>query len=100
MWYLESPIFQLVVVRVHRDAAESMAIVEPPVRRERAAIKLVFFVDSIANARSAAARLGGGLNTVGRESQFDGSKVCDGYDPEGNVFQTGTETGHLAACPR
>jgi predicted enzyme related to lactoylglutathione lyase len=84
---LESPTFQLVVVRIHKDVAASIVIGTPPSRRERAPTKLVFFIESIANARTAASKLGGGLNAVGRESQFDGSKVCDGYDPEGNIFQ-------------
>jgi hypothetical protein len=26
-------------------------------------------------------------NAVEREWEFEGAKVCDGHDPEGNVFQ-------------
>ena len=32
-----------------------------------------------------AAELGGAVNE--REWEFEGAKVCDGHDPEGNVFQ-------------
>jgi hypothetical protein len=27
------------------------------------------------------------MNAVEREWEFEGAKVCDGHDPEGNVFQ-------------
>ena len=27
------------------------------------------------------------MNAVEREWEFEGAKVCDGCDPEGNVFQ-------------
>jgi hypothetical protein len=47
----------------------------------------VFFVGSIAHAREAAVKFEGALNGAGREWPFDGATVCDGYDPEGNVFQ-------------
>lgn len=84
---LESPVFQLVILRIPNRIADSIKIEEPPVRRESMPIKLVFFVQSIAEARLAARSLGGGVNTVSQEWQFEGSKICDGYDPEGNIFQ-------------
>jgi hypothetical protein len=30
---------------------------------------------------------GGAINHAKREWQFEGAAVCDGYDPEANVFQ-------------
>ena len=84
---LESPAFQLVVLSAPSDIASSIEIASPPVRRANAAIKLVFYVASIAASREAAARLGGELNPPEREWRFQESKVCDGHDPEGNVFQ-------------
>jgi len=84
---LQSPAFQLVVVAVPPAIAARIAIASPPARREDTAIKLCFPVASLAAARSAAARLGGGLLGPEREWEFRGSFVCDGHDPEGNVIQ-------------
>jgi predicted enzyme related to lactoylglutathione lyase len=84
---LDSAVFQLVILQIPKQIADSIVIEEPPVRRERAAIKLVLFVASIKDARLAASALGGELNSVEREWEFEGHKVCDGHDPEGNVFQ-------------
>jgi Glyoxalase-like domain len=84
---LESPAFQLVVHAIPPHIVESIRI-ETPVRpRERTPIKLAFFVDDLAAARSAAARLNGSLKAPDAEWQFEGTTVCDGHDPEGNVFQ-------------
>jgi predicted enzyme related to lactoylglutathione lyase len=84
---LESPMFQLVILAVPPSIAASIEIADPPRRREDTPIKLVFFVPSISAARSAAERLGGKLNPAASEWQFQGHRICDGYDPEGNVFQ-------------
>jgi len=78
---------QLVIVRVPRRIAESICIETPPVRREDTPIKLVFSVAAINAARKDAGKVGGAINPVGREWEFEGAKVCDGHDPEGNVFQ-------------
>jgi len=50
-------------------------------------------VPSIAASRETAAKLGGELNPPEREWEFDQAKVCDGHDPEGNVFQLRQFTG-------
>jgi predicted enzyme related to lactoylglutathione lyase len=84
---LESPLFQLVILAVPTSIAASIEIADPPHRREDTPIKLVFFVPSISAARSAAAHLGGELNPAAREWDFQGQRVCDGHDPEGNVIQ-------------
>jgi hypothetical protein len=84
---LQSNSFQLVVLQIPKRIASSIVIASPPVRREEGAIKLVLFTQSIAGARVAAARFGGALNGPEREWLFQGHIVCDGHDPEGNVFQ-------------
>ena len=84
---LGSPTFQLVIVSIPQDIASSIEIANPPVRRTRTPIKLVFFVPSIAASRGVAAKFGGELNPPEQEWHFRQSKVCDGHDPEGNVLQ-------------
>ena len=84
---LESPAFQLVVLRIPSHIASTIQIAAPPVRRANAAVKLVFFVPSIADVRAAVEPLGGVLNGAEKEWLFNGWKVCDGLDPEGNVIQ-------------
>jgi predicted enzyme related to lactoylglutathione lyase len=91
---LASTAFQLVVLRIQEPLARSIHVATPPVQREEAAVKLVFFVDSIAAARSAADALGGTVNPVDREWEFEGCGVCDGHDPEGNVFQLRERRAH------
>jgi catechol 2,3-dioxygenase-like lactoylglutathione lyase family enzyme len=84
---LESPSFQLVVLRIPDHIASTLQIAVPPVRRANAAVKLVFFVPSIAAVRAGAEARGGVLNAADQEWLFNGWKVCDGLDPEGNVVQ-------------
>lgn len=84
---LASAAFQLVVVEVPPGIAATIHLTEPPQRRENTAVKLVFPVASLAAARQVAPAHGGRLNTPGREWVFQGSRVCDGEDPEGNVVQ-------------
>jgi predicted enzyme related to lactoylglutathione lyase len=78
---------QLVIVRIPKRIADTIDIETPPVRREDTPVKLVFEVENIASARDLAAERGGAMNAAGREWEFEGLKVCDGHDPEGNVFQ-------------
>ena len=89
---LESATFELTVVTIPPAIAESISITTPPDRREDTPIKLVFLVASIAIARATAARCGGELNAAEREWHFRGFTVCDGHDPEGNVFQVREQT--------
>ena len=84
---LESAAFQLVVLQIPSHIASTIEIAVPPVRRSNAAVKLVFFVPSIALARASAGAWGGVLNGADQEWSFEGWKVCDGLDPEGNVIQ-------------
>jgi len=84
---LESKGLQLVVVAIPERIASSIEIETPPVRREDTPIKLVLPVPSISAVRVAAPKYGGELNAGEREWTFQGTRVCDGHDPEGNVVQ-------------
>jgi len=78
---------QFVIVRIPQHIADTIDIATPPNPREDTALKLVFSVEDIAHARERAAELGGAVNAMEREWKFEGAKVCDGHDPEGNIFQ-------------
>ncbi len=54
----ESTAFQLVVLQIPERLANMVSIDTPPVRRENAAIKPIYFVESLANAREAAVKFG------------------------------------------
>lgn len=84
---LESAHFQLAVVATAPAVADQITISSPPKRRESTAIKLCFAVQSLAAVRENAARLGGALDSPNREWEFQGNRVCDAHDPEGNVVQ-------------
>lgn len=84
---LESPAFQLVVLGIPRHIAANIEIAVPPVRRERSPVKLVFYVPSLLDVRTAIESSGGVMNPATTEWQFEGCIVCDGMDPEGNVVQ-------------
>jgi predicted enzyme related to lactoylglutathione lyase len=84
---LESPTFQLVILAIPESIAGSVSVATPPVRRENTPIKLVFHVNSIGAIRKVITGLGGELNPPEREWTYQGRRVCDGHDPEGNVVQ-------------
>lgn len=79
--------FRLIVHQIPERYAKDIAVRVPPVVRERTSIKLCFPVADLARARETAARLGGALYGPEREWRDESSILCDGYDPEGNVFQ-------------
>lgn len=58
-----------------------------PTLREEVAIKPIFEVSSIADSRSAIAESNGEVYAADRQQTFQASVYCDGYDPEGNIFQ-------------
>jgi predicted enzyme related to lactoylglutathione lyase len=84
---LERGGFQLVIVAVPEQIASTIVITDPPRRREETPIKLIFVVPDIAAARKIAADRGGAMSPSDREWRFADWRVCDGHDPEGNVFQ-------------
>jgi catechol 2,3-dioxygenase-like lactoylglutathione lyase family enzyme len=84
---LESPRFQLVVLKIPSDVSATIEIAVPPKRRAMGAVKLVFFISSMAGVRASVEAFGGVMNSSGEEWSFQGFRVCDGLDPEGNVIQ-------------
>jgi predicted enzyme related to lactoylglutathione lyase len=78
---------QFVLVRIPARIAATVEIASPPEPREGTPVKLVFAVDDISRAREQAAALGGAVKPAGNEWDFEGTRVCDGHDPEGNIFQ-------------
>jgi predicted enzyme related to lactoylglutathione lyase len=84
---LGSSALQLVIVQVPESIASTIHLVDPPVRRTQTPVKLVFDVESISAARGAVLNLGGGIDPTASEWIFQGHRVCDGHDPEGNVVQ-------------
>lgn len=84
---LESQAFQLVIVAIPAAIADSITIANPPLRREDTPIKLFFPVGNIDAVRELAAGLDGEIYPHDREWSFEGRRICDGQDPEGNVVQ-------------
>ena len=84
---LESAGFQLVVHAIAVDTASSITVTVPAARRASAAVKPVFFVRDLNRVRAVAESHGGVMDARDQEWSFQGSIVCDGLDPEGNVIQ-------------
>jgi predicted enzyme related to lactoylglutathione lyase len=84
---LENGATQLTIVAVPERIATKIGITVPPRRREETPVKLFFAVPHLDAIRETVVKLGGALDPAGREWQFGGWRVCDGHDPEGNVFQ-------------
>lgn len=84
---LASDALELVVVRVPDAVAETIEVAVPPARRTETPLKPVLPVADIATARARAPGLGGVVDPPAREWRWGDTTVCDGNDPEGNVFQ-------------
>lgn len=84
---LASPVSRLTIIQIPEAIASSINIADPPERRTETPIKLVFDVDNIATARDKAVGFGGELDQPEREWIYQGARLCDGHDPEGNVLQ-------------
>ncbi len=80
--------FELVLLRTatsKRMNSDSEGAAAP---RQDTAMKPVFFVDkTIQEIRDRVISSGGGCKPGNKEWEFNGHRVCDGWDPEGNVFQ-------------
>lgn len=87
---LEAAGFQLIVHAI--PPAYVTGSSEYPLR-EDGCIKLCLPVASIEAARAAAVALGGEVWAPEREWEWRGMRVCDGRDPEGNVFQLRQNAG-------
>lgn len=84
---LDEPGFQLVIHGIPENIAKTIAISNPPEVREEMPIKICLPVITIESARQKAATLGGHVAAKTQEWSAKGFRACDGYDPEGNVFQ-------------
>lgn len=79
---LRCGIFALDIHQLPADAMERKASAP----REQS-VKLSFPVDSIVRARQVAVTHGGELDPGPPRWVIEQQKICDGRDPEGNVFQ-------------
>ena len=95
---LGSSTSQLVIVQVPASIASTIHIADPPGRRAQTPVKLVFDVESISAVRRAVLNLRGGMDPTESERVFQGHRVCDGQDPEGNVVQF--QQRHHNSCTR
>ena len=84
---LDEDIFQLVIHRIPMEIAATIQIASPPEVREAIPIKLCHPVESIQFSRKQAEKLGGQIKPKKDEWLSRGFRACDGFDPEGNVFQ-------------
>jgi len=82
---MESEDIQLLVHKIPSDIAQHIEITEPPIRRSETALKFFFTVPSLVAAKSLAAKHGGQI--FAEQWQSADFAVCNGMDPEGNVFQ-------------
>jgi len=79
--------FQVVIHGMPKQIGATIQITSPPAVREETSIKICLPVSSIEHARTKAAELGGRIGPQTQEWAAPGFRACDGYDPEGNVFQ-------------
>jgi predicted enzyme related to lactoylglutathione lyase len=79
--------FQLVVHGIPEQIAATIRVSTPPSIRQDRPIKICLPVPSIDSARTRAAALGGMVGPKAKEWAARDFRACDGYDPEGNVFQ-------------
>lgn len=79
--------FDLILVKTPAEVAATIQISSPPALREDTPIKLIFPVVKLAKTRELANQFGGHLFPKEQEWDFQNYRVCDGFDPEGNIFQ-------------
>lgn len=84
---LETSSLLLVIHAIPASVANNITITEPPLIRENSALKLILPVVNLAETRSKASALGGGLAPESMEWSAGSFNACDGFDPEGNVLQ-------------
>jgi predicted enzyme related to lactoylglutathione lyase len=96
---LVSPAYQLALVKTPSSIASSIEVKTPPRSRIESSIKLAFATTNIAAVRASAPKYGGAVLPQAAEWDFDGARLCDGSDPEGNVFQLReAHVGHAATA--
>ncbi len=82
---LSWPGFDLVIHRIPNEPGTDSS--NPPSVREDSYIKVCLPVESIEASRGQASLYGGHVKDRAFEWEARGFRACDGYDPEGNVFQ-------------
>ena len=82
-----SDVWQLEFVQIPQEVASTITLSTPPSPREETPIKLSFEVDDIALVRELADLHGGLISSSTHEWHYEGHAFCNGFDPEGNVFQ-------------
>jgi predicted enzyme related to lactoylglutathione lyase len=90
---LDQEHFQVVIHGIPKNIAARINITEPPQVREETPLKLCLPVSSIEHARLKSAELGGRVGPKSKEWAARGFRACDGFDPEGNVFQVRESAG-------
>ena len=83
---------EILLHAVPMEYREGVAV--PPVVRSNAVAKPVYQVKSIALARESVQGLAGQVFGAETEQTYGESRYCDGFDPEGNVFQLAEATAH------
>ena len=84
---LEVEQFQLVIHGLRGEPRVTPGPEGTPRVRQDTYIKVCLPVESLAEARGRIAEMGGRLYSAEREWEARGFRACDGFDPEGNVFQ-------------
>lgn len=84
--------FQLVVHALRGEPAVTPGSQGQVTIRQDSYVKLCLPVESIAAARTVAAKHGGALKAPEHEWEARGFRACDGHDPEGNVIQVRSQT--------
>lgn len=75
-------------ILLHRVPAQWASEIQiPPKLREDNPLKPVFEVASIEIARKAVSETHGSVFDQSTEQTYSNRKYCDGFDPEGNIFQ-------------
>jgi predicted enzyme related to lactoylglutathione lyase len=78
--------FELIVHRIPKHIADTIAIKQPPERRVGSAVRLDYPVASIEESRRRARALGGDIDEAPPAWADASSRFFFGYDPEGNQF--------------
>ena len=78
--------FELIVHRIPKHIAATIAIKQPPERRVGSAVRLDYSVASIEASRSRARALGGDIDEAPPAWADGSSTFFFGHDPEGNQF--------------
>ena len=69
------------------NARKAVSVHDADMTESSSPTNLAFATADIASVRASAPEYGRAVQPQGREWDFDGARMCDGNDPEGNVFQ-------------